>query len=43
MEDDPDIKKKYIDNIKRFIHPSGDHITLLIIFYNFKNSNMFNF
>ena len=38
MEDDPKIKLQYTNNIKRFINPYGDHITLLIIFFNFISS-----
>ena len=31
----PKAKQQYENNIKRFIHKSGDHITLLKIFYDF--------
>ena len=31
----PKAKQQYDNNIKRFIHKSGDHITLLKIFYDF--------
>jgi HrpA-like RNA helicase len=36
---DPKMKKKYEDNIKRFIKPEGDHISLLIIYYMFLQNN----
>ena len=36
---DPKMKKKYEDNIKRFIKPEGDHISLLIIYYLFLQNN----
>lgn len=38
MEDDQRVKLQYTNNIKRFINPYGDHITLLIIFFNFISS-----
>ena len=34
MEDDYKIKQMYENNIKRFLHETGDHITLLSIFKN---------
>ena len=36
---DPKKKKKYEDNVKRFIKPEGDHISLLIIYYLFLKNN----
>lgn len=35
MEDDYKIKQMYENNIKRFLHETGDHITLLNIFYKY--------
>ena len=36
---DPKLKKQYDNNIKRFIKPEGDHISLLIIYYLFLQNN----
>ena len=35
MNKNPKLQKQYDANIKRFIHKSGDHITLLKLFYSF--------
>jgi len=36
---EPKIKKQYDENIKKFIKPEGDHISLLIIYYLFLQNN----
>jgi pre-mRNA-splicing factor ATP-dependent RNA helicase DHX15/PRP43 len=38
MDEDPSLEAQYIGNIKRFVNENGDHMTLLIIFYNFITS-----
>jgi HrpA-like RNA helicase len=39
MDVEPKLAKQYYDNIKRFIDPNGDHITLLKIYYSFVTSS----
>jgi HrpA-like RNA helicase len=34
----PEKKQNYENNIKKFVRPEGDHISLLIIYYNFRNN-----
>ena len=39
MDEDPELQKKYDDNVRRMLNKHGDHITLLNIYYGFISSS----